>query len=82
MNLLQTLHQYEQSVWLDGFERGWITGGELQRYIEVDGLTEVQSNFQSVQAAIAGEEYNRDFTALAQQGISQTTQVLVVPIDS
>jgi transaldolase len=74
MNLLQLLHQYGQSVWLDGFERGWISGGGLQRYIEEDGLTGVRSNFQSLQAAIARQEYDRDFTRLAQQGISQTVQ--------
>jgi transaldolase len=74
MNLLQLLHQYEQSVWLDEFERGWISGGELQQYIEEDGLKGVRSNFQSLQAAIEGQEYDRDFTTLAQQEISRTAQ--------
>lgn len=74
MNLLQLLHQYGQSVWLDGFERGWISRGELQRYIEEDCLTGVRSNFQSLQAAIERQEYDRDFITLAQQGISQTAQ--------
>jgi transaldolase len=74
MNLLQVLHQYGQSIWLDGFERGWISGGGLQRYIEEDGLTGVRSNFQSLQAAIESQEYDRDFITLAQQGISQTAR--------
>lgn len=74
MNLLQLLHQYGQLVWLDGFERGWISRGELQRYIEKDGLTGVRSNFQSLQVAIERQEYDRDFITLAQQGISQTAQ--------
>jgi len=74
MNLLQSLHQYGQSVWLDGFERAWISRGELQRYIEADGLAGVRSNFQSLQAAIVGEEYDRDFMTLAQQGVSQTAK--------
>lgn len=74
MNLLQTLHQSRQSIWLDGFERGWISGGALQRYIEEDALKGVRLNFQSLQAALAGEEYDRDFTTLAQQGISQTAK--------
>lgn len=74
MNLLQLLHQYGQSVWLDGFERGWISRGELQRSIEESSLTGVRSNFQSLQAAIERQEYDRDFTTLAQQGISQTAQ--------
>jgi transaldolase len=74
INLLQLLHQYGQSVWLDGFEHGWISRGELQRYIEEEGLTAARSNFQSLQAAIERHEYDRDFTTLAQQGISQTAQ--------
>ncbi|MEX0270164.1 transaldolase family protein [Leptolyngbyaceae cyanobacterium UHCC 1019] len=74
MNLLQLLHQYGQSVWLDGFERGWISRGELQRYIEEDGLTGVRSNFQSLQTAIERQEYDRDFSTLAQQGMSRTAR--------
>jgi transaldolase len=74
MNLLQLLHQYKQSVWLDGFERGWISRGKLQRYIEEDSLMGVRSNFQSLQVAIASQEYDRDFMALAQRGIGQTAQ--------
>lgn len=74
MNLLQALHQYGQSIWLDGFERGWIRDGGLQRYIEQNALKGVRSNFQSLQTAIERQEYDRDFSALAQQGISQTAQ--------
>ncbi|HEY9618269.1 MAG TPA: transaldolase family protein [Microcoleaceae cyanobacterium] len=74
MNLLQLLHQSGQSVWLDGFERGWISGGELQRVIEEEGLRGIRSNFQSLQAAMEGQEYDRDFTTLAQQGTSRTAQ--------
>ena len=33
-----------QSVWLDNISRGLITGGELQRLIERDGVTGVTSN--------------------------------------
>lgn len=74
MNLLKSLRQYGQSVWLDGFERGWISRGKLQQYIEEDGLRGVRSNFESLTLAIRGQEYDRDFTALAQQGRSRTTQ--------
>lgn len=68
MNLLHSLQQREQSVWLDGFERGWITSGQLQYSIDEDGLRGVLSNFQSLQAAIQGQQYDRDFSALARQG--------------
>ncbi|MBD2075125.1 transaldolase [Phormidium sp. FACHB-592] len=74
MNLLQLLCQDGQTVWLDGFERGWISRGELQQYIEKDGLTGVRSNFESLNLAIQGQEYDRDFTALAQQGMSRTAR--------
>jgi transaldolase len=68
MNLLQSLRQREQSVWLDGFERSWITSGQLQHSIDDDGLRGVLSNFQSLQTAIQGQEYDRDFSTLARQG--------------
>ncbi len=68
MNLLQSLQQRGQSVWLDEFERGWITSGQLQYSIDDDGLRGVLSNFQSLQAAIKGQEYDRDFSTLARQG--------------
>jgi transaldolase len=68
MNLLQSLQQRGQSVWLDGFERGWITSGQLQHSIDDDGLRGVLSNFQSLQTAIQGQEYDRDFSTLARQG--------------
>ncbi len=74
MNLLQSLYRYGQSVWLNGFERGWISRGELQQYIEEDGLRGVRSNFQGLQAAIQGQEYDRDFTTLAHKGMSRTAQ--------
>lgn len=74
MNLLQLLHQYGQSVWLEGFERGWINRGELQRYIEEDGLTGVRSGFQSLRLAIEGQEYDRDFNTLAQRGSSRSAR--------
>jgi len=68
MNLLQSLQQRGQSVWLDEFERGWITSGQLQHSIDDDGLRGVLSNFQSLQTAIQGQEYDRDFSTLARQG--------------
>ena len=68
MNLLQSLRQRGQSVWLDEFERGWIISGQLQHYIDDDGLRGVLSNFHSLQVAIIAQEYDRDFSTLARQG--------------
>jgi transaldolase len=70
MSLLQSLRRYGQSVWLDGFERSWISRRELQQYVEEDGLRGVRSNFQSLQVEFEGIEYDRDFSILAQQGMS------------
>ncbi len=74
MNLLQSLQQRGQSVWLDGFERGWITSGQLQQSIDDDGLRGVMSNFQSLQAAIQGQEYDRDFNTLDCQGSKRSAR--------
>ncbi|MBW4611496.1 MAG: transaldolase [Hassallia sp. WJT32-NPBG1] len=74
MNMLPSLRRYGQSVWINGFERGWISRGELQQYIEEDGLRGVRSNFQSLQVAIEGHQYDRDFSILAQQGMSRNAR--------
>lgn len=65
MNLLRSLRQCGQSVWLDEFERGWITSGQLQHDIDDDGLRGVLSNFLFLEVAIKGQEYDRDFDTLA-----------------
>jgi transaldolase len=41
---LLELHDRGQSVWLDHISRGLVTGGELQRWVERDGVTGVTSN--------------------------------------
>ena len=41
---LLELHDRGQSVWLDHISRGLITGGELKRWVERDGVTGVTSN--------------------------------------
>lgn len=74
MNLLQSLHRYGQSVWLDGYERSWVISGQLQQSIEEVGLRGVRSNFESLKLAIQGQEYNRDFSALTQQGMSRSAR--------
>lgn len=74
MNLLQSLRRHGQSVWLDEYERSWVISGQLQQHIEENGLRGVRSNFQSLQAAIERQEYDRDFTTLTQQGTSRAAQ--------
>jgi transaldolase/glucose-6-phosphate isomerase len=43
-NPLRALQVFGQSVWLDYIRRSLITGGELRRLIDEDGLRGVTSN--------------------------------------
>jgi transaldolase/glucose-6-phosphate isomerase len=53
-NPLQELLRYGQSVWLDYIRRNLITGGELRRLLDEDGLRGVTSNPAIFEKAIAG----------------------------
>jgi transaldolase/glucose-6-phosphate isomerase len=53
-NPLQELSKYGQSAWLDYIRRSLITGGELKRLIEQDGLGGVTSNPAIFEKAITG----------------------------
>jgi transaldolase len=74
MNLLQSLCGCGQSVWLDGFERNWVSSGQLQQAIEEDGLSGARSNFEALNLAIQGHAYDRDFSTLAQLGMSRSAR--------
>jgi transaldolase/glucose-6-phosphate isomerase len=64
MNPLVKLGDYGQSVWLDYIRRSLITGGELQRLVDEDGLKGMTSNPAIFGKAISG---SRDYVeALAQ----------------
>ncbi len=54
MNPLKTLAEFGQSVWLDYIRRSLITGGELRRLIDEDGLRGVTSNPAIFEKAITG----------------------------
>src|SRR6202166_743796 len=53
-NPLKDLLKYGQSVWLDYIRRDLLTGGELKRLIEEDGLRGMTSNPSIFEKAIAG----------------------------
>ena len=53
-NPLRDLLKFGQSVWLDYIRRDLITGGELKRLIEEDGLRGMTSNPAIFEKAIAG----------------------------
>ena len=51
---MKELQRYGQSVWLDYIRRSLITGGELRRLLDEDGLRGVTSNPAIFEKAIAG----------------------------
>ncbi|HMG45595.1 MAG TPA: transaldolase [Acidimicrobiales bacterium] len=68
---LQTLYSdFGQSPWLDNLRRGWITGGELARWVE-RGVRGITSNPTIFQKAIEGsDEYDAQFRELTAAGKS------------
>lgn len=73
MTTTTRLHQlYDecgQSPWLDNIRRGWITGGELQRWVQrgVRGLTSNPSIFQKAITATA--DYDDEFRTAIGDGL-------------
>ncbi len=51
---IKALQEYGQSIWLDYLRRNLLTGGELKKLIEEDGLMGVTSNPSIFEKAIAG----------------------------
>jgi transaldolase len=63
-------YEQGQSPWLDNMRRGWITGGELTRWVE-RGVRGITSNPTIFQKAIAGsDEYDAQFGELVAGGAS------------
>ena len=68
-NPLRALQVFGQSVWLDYIRRSLITGGELRRLIDEDGLRGVTSNPAIFEKAIAGSS---DYRAILEQPEART----------
>ncbi len=65
LNPLVDVQQYGQSLWYDNIRRGLIISGELQGFIDHDGLRGVTSNPAIFEKAIAGStDYNAALKAL------------------
>ncbi len=62
-------HECGQSPWLDNIRRGWITGGELQRWVDrgVRGLTSNPSIFQK--AITSTRDYDSEFSSAIAEGL-------------
>ncbi len=70
MTRLIDLHERcGQSPWLDNIRRGWITGGELQRWVDggVRGLTSNPSIFQN--AITSSADYDHEFRGAIRGGL-------------
>lgn len=77
MNPLKALQQYGQSVWLDYIRRSLITGGELERLVEEDGLCGVTSNPAIFQKAIAGSsDYDESLKDLIDTDLHMEARIL------
>jgi transaldolase len=66
---LARLLELGQSPWLDNLRRGWITSGELQRWVDrgIRGLTSNPSIFQK--AISTGSDYDDQFGRLVAEGL-------------
>jgi transaldolase len=71
MSRLQDLHRLQdQSPWLDNLKRGWITSGELERWVE-RGVRGITSNPSIFQKAIEGNaDYDAQLRSLVAEGTS------------
>ena len=68
-NPLKKLGMLGQSIWLDYIRRDLITGGELRRLIEEDGLRGMTSNPSIFEKAIAESHiYDEDIRTMALKG--------------
>lgn len=68
---LKQLEALGQSIWLDYIRRDLITGGELRRLIEEDGLQGMTSNPDIFEKAMVdSRDYDEDIRALALKGKS------------
>ena len=65
--LERLFHEQGQSPWLDNLKRGYITSGELTRFID-EGIRGITSNPTIFQKAIAGQaEYDEQFRTLIER---------------
>ncbi len=81
MGKLQALHEdQDQSPWLDNLKRGWITSGELEKWVGrgIRGITSNPTIFQK--AMSAGTDYDAQFSALLKDGrsVSEAYWAMVV----
>ena len=70
--LQQLFDEQKQSPWLDNLRRGWVTDGELQRWVD-RGVRGITSNPSIFQKAIEGAtDYDEQFGSLVAGGSDVT----------
>ncbi len=68
---LKRLHDFGQSPWLDFIQRGFVSGGELGRFVREWGVSGITSNPAIFEKAIAEtDDYDAEIAALARKGKS------------
>ena len=76
MNPLRALNEHGQSVWLDFIQRKLLTGGELRRLVDEDGLKGVTSNPAIFEKAIAdSDDYDDVIARMAGDGAADPKAV-------
>jgi transaldolase len=71
LNSLLDLESLGQSIWMDFISRGTISSGQLQQWIEGDGISGVTSNPSIFEKAITeSEDYDESIRDLSLQGMT------------
>ena len=75
-NPLIEVQKYGLSIWYDNIRRGLMTSGELQQWIEHDGLLGVTSNPSIFEKAVAGStDYDEIIRALVTKDIGTVQEI-------
>jgi len=77
-NPLVDILTYGQSIWYGNIRRGLITSGELQRFVEQDGLRGVTSNPAIFEKAIAGSTDYDDVLKALERGRDMDAKMLAI----
>ena len=81
MNPMKAIAQYGQSVWLDYIRRDLITGGDLKRLIQDDGLRGVTSNPSIFEKAITGSnDYEEFFKGLFETALTPRDMLAAIRV--
>src|SRR5689334_22101618 len=80
-NKVKQISNLGQSIWLDFFDRKLMNSGQLQQYLDQDGVSGITSNPSIFEKAISGSsDYDEDIQKLAhnQSDIEQLFFILAV----